>query len=160
MPWNALADRILTGGKRKKELEVENQSEYAQWVSELYSEIEVFVKRVNALDLSEVEGREQFYEFGERFSERLQELRNRSQSSAVPTEVLIQLEELIEQIDETSPGAAASVVYMGDDPLKKAKMEQERKERREERTEEVRKERDMIANEIQELTAAFDEYTP
>lgn len=69
--------------KKEKEIEVENQSEYEQWVSELYSEIEVFVKRVNALDLGESGDREKFYEFIKRFSDRLGDLRERSEASGL-----------------------------------------------------------------------------
>jgi len=157
MPWNALADRILTRSKRKKELEVENQSEYDQWISELHSEIEVFVKRVNNLDLSETEGRDQFYNFAGRLSDRLLELRERSESSAAPAEALIQLEELIEKINETSSQIHVSVSYIGDDPIEKAKREKKRKEREREKTERAREKRDAIADKIQELTAAFEE---
>lgn len=157
MPWNALADRILTGSKRKKELEVENQSEYDQWVSELYSEIEVFVKRVNNLDLSEAEGRDQFYNFAESLCDRLRELRERSESSDAPAEALIQLEELIEKINETSSKIHVSVAYIGNDPFEKARREKKKKEREREKTERAREKRDAIADKIQELTAAFEE---
>lgn len=157
MPWNALADRILTGSKRKKELEVENQSEYDQWVSELYSEIEVFVKRVNNLDLSEAEGRDRFYNFAERLSDRLLEVRERSESSAAPAEALIQLEELIEKTNKTSSQVHVSVSYIGNDPFEKAKREKKRKEREREKTEKARMKRDAIADKIQELNAAFEE---
>ncbi|AAV44717.1 unknown (plasmid) [Haloarcula marismortui ATCC 43049] len=159
MPWNALADRILTGSKRKKELEVENQSEYDQWVSELYSEIEVFVKRVNNLNLSEAEGRDQFYNFAGRLSDRLLELRERSESSAAPAEALIQLEELIEKINESSSKIHVSVAYIGEDPFEKARREKKREEREREKSKKAREKRDAIADKIQQLTAAFEEDT-
>jgi len=159
MPWNALADRILTGSKRKKELEVENQSGYDQWVSELYSEIEVFVKRVNNLNLSEAEGRDQFYNFAGKLSDRLLELRERSESSAAPAEALIQLEELIEKINESSSEVHVSVAYIGENSFEKARREKKRKEREREKTEKAREKRDTIADKIQQLTAAFEEDT-
>jgi len=157
MPWNALADRILTGSKRKKELEVENQSGYDQWVSELYSEIEVFVKRVNNLNLSEAEGRDQFYNFAGKLSDRLLELRERSESSAAPAEALIQLEELIEKINESSSEVHVSVAYIGENSFEKARREKKRKEREREKTKKAREKRDAIADKIQQLTAAFEE---
>ncbi|AWB28360.1 hypothetical protein [Halococcoides cellulosivorans] len=156
MPWNALTDRILTGSKRKKILEVENQSEYDQWVSELFSEIGVFVKRVNDLDLSQAEDRAQFDNFAEKFSDRLLELRKRSESSSAPTETLIQLEELVEKIDETSSQMAFTSVYCGDDPFEKARLEKKRKEREGENTERAREKRDALADEIQELITTFE----
>jgi DNA repair exonuclease SbcCD ATPase subunit len=159
MPWNALADRILTGSKRKEELEVENQSAYDQWLSELHSEIEVFVKRVNNLNLSEAEGRDQFYNFAGRLSDRLLELRERSESSAAPAEALIQLEELIEKINESSSKTHVSVAYIGEDPFEKARREKKRKEREREKTEKAREKRDTTADKIQQLTAAFEEGT-
>lgn len=157
MPWDALANRILTEGNRKKELEVEKQSEYAQWVSEIYSEIEVFVKRVNNLGLSNSEDRDQFYDFAERLSDRLSELRDRSESSTAPAEVLIQLEELIEKVDENSSQAVVSVAYLGNDPVKKARHEKKMKKRERERAEKAREQRDLIADEIQELNDVFEE---
>ena len=158
MPWNALANRILAGSKRKKEIEVENQSDYDQWVSELYSEIEVFVKRVNTLNLEEASDREKFYEFVKRFSDRLQDLRERSEASGAPAEALIELEKLVEVMNESSSSKVhVSVAYIGDDPFKKAKREKKREERKQERIEQLREKRDKIAGQIQELTSAFDE---
>ena len=156
MPWNTLAGRILTGSNGKNELEVENRSEYDQWVSELYSEIEVFVKRVNGLDLSEAKGRDQFYNFAGRLSDRLLELRERSESSAAPAEALIQVEELIEKINESSSKIHVSVAYIGEDPFEKARREMKRKKREREKTEKAREKRDAIADKIQQLTAAFE----
>lgn len=156
MPWNALADRILAGSNRKKEIEIENQSEYDQWVSEVYSEIEVFVKRVNALDLEESEDRSKFYDFAGRLSDRLRELRERSESSGAPAEALIQLEELIEQINESSSEIAVSVAYIGDDPFEKARREKKRKESERERTERAREKRDEIAGKIREFNDALE----
>jgi len=156
MAWNDLADRVLADSNRKREIEIENRSEYDQWVSELYSEMEVFVKRVNGLDLSEAGGRDQFYNFAGRLSDRLLELRERSESSAAPAEALIQLEELIEKINESSSQIHVSVAYIGEDPFEKARREKKRKEREREKTEKAREKRDAIADKIQQLTAAFE----
>lgn len=157
MPWNALANRILAGSKRRKEIEVENRSDYDQWASELYSEIEVFVKRVNALDLEESGDRSKFYELAGRLSDCLQDLRERSESSGTPAEALIQLEKLIEQINNTSSQVHVSVAYIGDDPFEKARREKKRKKREQEKIERAREKRDEIADKIQQLTAAFEE---
>jgi hypothetical protein len=157
MPWNALADRILAGGKRKKEIEVENQSEYEEWVSELRSEIEVFVKRVNSLDLEEAGDRDKFYDFVKRFSDRLGDLRERSEASGASAEALIRLEELIEELNESSSKVHVSVAYIGDDPFEKARREKKSKEREQEKIEQLREKRDRIAGQIQELTSSFDE---
>lgn len=158
MPWNALADRILAGSKRKKEIEVENRSEYDEWVSELYSEIEVFVKRVNALDFEEAGDRDKFYEFVERFSDRLRDLRERNEASGASAEALIQLEKLVEVMNESSSSKIhVSVAYLGDDPFEKRKRERKREERRQEKIEALREKRDEIAGQIQELTSAFDQ---
>jgi hypothetical protein len=157
MPWNALANRILADSKRRKEIEVENQSDYDQWVSELYSEIKVFVKRVNALDLEESSDRSKFYEFAGRLSDRLQDLRERSESSGAPAEALIRLEELIEQINNTSSQVHVSVAYIGDDPFERARREKKKKRREQEKIERAREKRDEIGDNIQQLTAAFEE---
>ena len=157
MPWNALVNRILAGSKRRKEIELENQSDYDQWVSELYSEIEVFVKRINALDLEGASDRSKFYEFAGRLSDRLQNLRERSESSGAPAEALIQLEELIEEINNTSSRVHVSVSYIGDDPFEKARREKKRKKREQEKIEQAREKRDKIADKIQQLSAAFEE---
>lgn len=157
MPWNALANRILAGSKRKQEIEVENQSDYDRWLSELYSEIEVFVKRVNTLDLEEAEQRDKFSEFVGRLSERLEDLRERSEASGAPAEALIRLEELIEELTESSSKVHVSVSYIGDDPFERAKREKKREEREQEKIEQLREKRDEIANKIQEVTSALEE---
>lgn len=160
MPWNALVNRILAGSKRKKEIKVENHSDYSQWLSELYSEIEVFVKRVNALDLEETEQRDKFYEFVGRLSNRLEDLRERSEASGAPAETLIRLEELIEELNESSSKVHVSVAYIGDDPFEKARREKKREERKQEKIEQLREKRDEIADQIQEVTSALEEDEP
>ena len=156
MAWNALVDRILAGSKKRKELEVENQSEYDQWVSEVDSEIEVFVKRVNRLDLGTADGRSKFYGFIGRFSTRLRELRERSESSGASAEALIQLEELIEEMNSSASDVSVSVAYLGDDPVEKARRERKRKKRRQEKAEKAREKRDEIANHIHDVTSALE----
>lgn len=160
MPWNALANRILSGSKRQKEIEVENQSDYDRWLSELYSEIEVFVKRVNALDLEEAEQRDKFYEFVGRFSDRLRDLRERREASGAPAEALIRLEELIEELTESSSKVHVSVAYIGDDPFEKAKRETKRKEREQEKIVQLREKRDEIAEQIQKVNSALGQEEP
>jgi len=161
MSWGAIVNQILAGSKRRRELAVESQSEYEQWISEIDSEIEVFVKRVNGLDLSESEDRDQFYDITEGLSDDLQELRERSESAAAPAELLIQLEELIEKTSETPTHIGATVAHLGNNPAEKARreiQEQKKHEKKEEkRTDEAREKRDAIAEEIQALTAAFEE---
>ncbi len=107
--------------------------------------------------MSEAEGRDQFYNFAGRLSDHLLELRERSESSTAPTEALIQLEELIEKINETSSQIHVSVAYIGNNPFEKAKREKKRQEGEREKTERAREKRDAIADMIQELTAAFEE---
>jgi chromosome segregation ATPase len=153
-------NRILAGSTRKKEIEVENQSDYDRWLSELYSEIEVFVKRVNALNLEETEQRAKFYEFVGRFSERLEDLRERSEASGAPAEALIQLEELIEELTESSSEVHVSVAYIGDDPFEKARQEKKREERKQEKIEQLREKRDEIADKIQGVMSAVKENDP
>ena len=155
-----MVSRILAGSKRKKEIEVENQSDYSQWMSELYSEIEVFVKRVNALDLEEAEHRDKFYEFIGRLSDRLEDLRERREASGAPAEALIRLEELIEELTESSSRVHVSVAYIGDDPFEKAKREKKREEREQEKIEQLREKRDDIADQIQKVTSALEEDEP
>lgn len=139
---------------------MENQSDYSQWLSELYSEIEVFVKRVNALDLEETEQRDKFYEFVGRLSDRLEDLRERSEASGAPAEALIRLEELIEVLTESSSKVHVSVAYIGEDPLEKARREKKREEREQEKIEQLREKRDEIADQIQEVTSALEEDEP
>lgn len=134
---------------------MENQSDYSQWLSELYSEIEVFVKRVNDLNLEEAEQQEEFYEFVARLSDRLEDLRERSEASGAPAEALIRLEELIEELTESSSKIHVSTAYIGEDPFEKAKREKKREEREKEKIEQLREKRDEIADKIQEVTSAL-----
>ena len=159
MSWKSLVDTFLAGKKREKEIEVENQSEYEEWVSELYSEIEVFVNRVNDLDLEESEDRHKLFSLIGRFSDRFYELRERSEASDAPTEALIKLEELIERMNNASAPAAATVAYLGDDPFKKARRERKREEREKKQIKRVRKERDEIADYIQRVMDSFERDT-
>jgi len=85
------------------------------------------VKRVNSLDLTASEDRSKLYEFAGRLSARLNDLRERSESSSAPAEALIKLEELIEQINDTSSQVHVSVAYIGNDPFEKARREKKRK---------------------------------
>lgn len=162
-PWdglvNSLADRMFAGSKRRKEIDAEIESEYDQWASELRSEILVFVKRVKALDLEESNDRHRFYEFVKRFSERLRDLRERSEASNASAEALIRLEELIEELNESSSKVHVSVALFGGDPFKKARWEKRKKERYRERIEQARKKMDNIADQIQELISAFDVFS-
>lgn len=139
---------------------MENQSDYDRWLSELYSEIEVFVKRVNALDVEEAEQRDKFYKFVGRLSDRLEDLRERSEASGAPAEALIRLEELIEDLTESSSKAHVSVAYTGDDPFEKARREKKREEREQEKIERLREKRDEIADQIQKVTSALKEDEP
>lgn len=157
MAWSSLVDTVLAGTKRQQEIEVENQSEYDQWRSELYSEIEVFVKRVNSLDLEESEDRSQMYEFIEKFSNRVQDLRERSEASSAPTEALIELDSLIEELNDTSAPIAVATVSLSRDPIKKARNRRRREEREQNRIEHAREHRDEVADKIQEVNSAFDE---
>ena len=156
MPWKSLVDTFLAGKKREKEIEVESQSDYDEWLSELYSEIEVFVKRVNSLDLEETEQRTKLYEFIDKFSERLQDLREQSESSGAPATALIELDKLVEILEDTSAPIPVATVTLHDDPFKKAKQKQRREEREKEDIERARGERDTIANQIQDLTLALE----
>lgn len=157
MAWSSLVDTVLAGTKRQQEIEVENQSEYDQWRSELYSEIEVFVKRVNSLDLEESEDRSQMYEFIEKFSDRVQNLRERSEASSAPTEALIKLDSLIEELKDTSAPIAVATATLSRNPVKKARHRKRREEREQNRIEHAREQRDKVADKIQEVNTAFDE---
>jgi hypothetical protein len=156
MVWDALANRVLAGSNRKKEIQVEKQSEYDQWTSEIHSEIAVFVRRVNNLYLNHSEDRSKFYEFADRLSDRLQDLRERSESSGAPPEALIKLEELVETINNNSSDVSVSVAYIGDDPFKKARREEERQQREQERIERTYEKRERIAESIEQFTAVLD----
>ena len=156
MSWKSLVDTFLAGKKREKEIEVENQSDYDKWLSELYSEIEVFVKRVNNLDLEESEERGKFYDFIGKFSTRLQDLRERSESSGAPATALIEMDELVETLEDTSAPISVAVASLDNDPFKKARRERRRKKREQNKIERARERRDEIANQIQEVTSALE----
>lgn len=137
---------------------MENQSDYDRWLSELHSEIEVFVKRVNALNLEESSDRSKFYKFVGRFSDRLKDLRERSEASGGPAEALIRLEQLIEVMTESSSSKIhVSVAYIGDDPFEKAKREKKSEKRRQEQIEQLREKREEIADQIQDVMDAFED---
>ena len=157
MPWSSLVDTVLAGTKRQQEIEVENQSEYDQWRSELYSEIEVFVKRVNSLDLEESEDRSKMYDFMEKFSNRVQDLRERSEASSAPTEALIELDSLVEELEDTSAPIAVATATLSRNPAKKARQRKRREEREQNRIEHAREQRDKVADQIQVVNSAFDE---
>lgn len=156
MSWKSLVDTFLAGTKREREIEVENQSDYDKWLSELYSEIEVFVKRVNNLDLEESEERGKFYDFIGKFSTRLQDLRERSESSGAPATALIEMDELVEMLEDTSAPISVAVASLDNDPFKEARRERRRKEREQNKIERARDRRDEIANQIQQVTSALE----
>lgn len=156
MPWNALADNILSESRRRQELEVEEQSEYQRWRNELYTETRVFVKRVNDLDLSNSEERTRFYELRKDFAESIEQLRSRSETSKAPVEALIEIEELNELLLDTTSRISATVAYLGNDPFKKMKREKEEKEREQRRTDEAVEDKNEIAKKIQSLNSCFD----
>lgn len=151
MAWNSLVDTLLAGPKREREIKVEAQSEYEQWVSELYSELQVFVKRVNDLDLEEASDRDKLFSLIEQFAARFEDLRNRREAASAPADALITLEELIERMDNTATPIAATVAYLGDDPFEKARREKKEEEREKKEIERVRNERDEIAEYIRRV---------
>lgn len=157
MPWNALVDNILTENRRRQELEVEKQSEYQRWMNELHTEIRVFVKRVNDLDLSNPEERTRFYQFRKNFAESIEELRNRSETAKAPVEALIEMEELNELLLDTTSRISATVAYLGNDPFKKMKRKKKEKEREQRRTDEAEEDKNEIAEQIESLSSCFEE---
>lgn len=157
MPWNALANNILTENRRRQELEVEKQSEYQQWRNELGSEIHVFVKRTNRLDVDDSDDRYQFYELTDKFAPRFQELRNRSEASNAPPEALIEIEELVELLDDTLPPASIGIVSLDPSPAERRRQKQRRKERKQRRKKKVQNEMDEIAEKIRSLNTCFEE---
>jgi len=156
MSWKSLVDTVLAGKKREKEIKVENQSDYDKWLSEFYSEIEVFVKRVNNLDLEESEERDKFYDFIGKFSTRLQNLRERSESSGAPTAALIEMDALVETLEDTSAPISVAVASLDNDPFKEPRRERRRKEREQNKIKRVRDRLDEIANQIQDITSALE----
>ena len=150
-------DGLLAGDNRKKELETENQSAYGVWRSELHGEFEVFVARVNDLHLDEPSDQQTFYSLINRFASAFRDLRDRSEASAAPTKALIRLEELIEEMDDTSAPVQVSVAYIGSDPFKKASREKRREEHEQKDIERVREIRDEIADRIHDVIVALDE---
>jgi hypothetical protein len=157
MVWDALAERILAGSTRKQEIDVEKQSEYEQWRSELDSKIKVFVKRVDGLDLEESEDRAQLYDLIDTLSSRVQTLTERSETSSAPTEVLIELDKLVELLEDTSAPIRVGTVSLRNDPFKQARQKKQREEREQERIEKAHEQLDEIADQIQEVFQGFDD---
>ena len=156
MAWRSLLNTVLAGTKREQEIAVENRSNYDQWLDELYSEIEVFVKRVNALNLEETEDRDQFYEFIDKFSSRMEQLRARSETSHSPAEVLIDLEELIELLQNISAPVALYSLNVNESAWEKKQRQQREKERERDRIERVRSDRENVANQVESLNEALN----
>lgn len=156
MAWRSLLNTVLAGTKREQEIAVENRSGYDQWLDELYSEIEVFVKRVNGLNLEEAEDRDQFYEFIDKFSSRMEQLRARSETSHSPAEVLIGLEELIELLQNTSAPVAVYSLNVNESAWEKKQRQQREKKRERDRIERVRSDRENVANQVENLNKALD----
>lgn len=149
-------DTFLAGKKREKEIVVESQSDYAEWVDEVYTEIKVFVRRVNGLDLKESDDRHKLFSLTSKFAVRFRELRERSEASDAATDALIKLEELVERMDNASAPAAVTVATLSNDPFKKARMEKKREKREKKQIKRVHQEREEIAGKIQEVTAALE----
>jgi hypothetical protein len=96
------------------------------------------VKRINSLDLEESEDRSKMYDFIEKFSNRVQNLRERSEASSAPTEALIELDSLVEALEDTSAPIAVATVTLSKDPAKKARQRKWREEREQNRIEHAR----------------------
>jgi len=157
MPWESLASTFLAGKKRKEEIEAENQSEYDQWVSSIYSEIRVFVKRVNGLDLEEASDRDELYELINQFADRFSDLRERSESAGAPVDALIKMDEMIDRMKDSSSPIAVGMASWSRDPMKKARHEKRREKDRAKRVKRVRDERNEIAEKIEDFTAELEE---
>lgn len=156
MPWNAITDAVLSGSKRQQEIEVEERSEYQNWRNELGSEIQVFVKRTNRLDINDSDDQYKFYDLTDKFAERIDDLRERSEASKAPTEALIELEELVEFLEDPSAPLAAAVVTFDPSPYEKIRKQKEAERRNQERVEKVQSDLDQVAEKIQAVNQGFE----
>lgn len=156
MLWDQIADTLLSGKKRKEEIEVETESGYSQWRSELYAEIKVMVKRMNDLNLSDDGERRQFYSLTGKYAPRFQELRNRSEASNAPVQALIEIDELVETLNGISPPTSVTLSYLNPSPAQKQQQERRRKERKQRKKEQTQEYMDQIAEKLSEVNNSFD----
>lgn len=157
MPWNAIANALLSDRKREQELGVEIQSEYENWRREVYTELEIFVKRVNDLNLEESEERTMFYDLTDKFSPRFEDLRTRSEASNTPVDALIEIEKLVELLEDISPPLVVTTSTLNPTPVEKKRQEKRRKERHQRHIEKVETEMDKIAEQIKTVNNNFDQ---
>jgi len=138
-------------------MDAEYESDYKQWRAELYSEIAVFIKRINSLDLEDSADRKQMYSFIEEYSNRFQELRYKSEASSASTESLIELEKLIELLNSISELTVVSIINLDPTPAERRRQEKRRREKKEEQIEEARDQLEEIEDKIQDLDDTFEE---
>jgi len=148
MVLDSLVDTVLKGVKRSQELRKERQFEYAQWMDEVESELEVFLNRTKKLNADNRDDREEFYNHANQLKNRLEGLRERSTVAEAPAAAIIELEDLIEILKDTNRGG---VFYTSMNPSEEeiARNEQKSEERASEDVERVLKQ-------IEQFTENFE----
>jgi chromosome segregation ATPase len=159
MPLKSVVDTVLAPLRRKAELYAEEKSEYSTWISELKSETEVFLERVEHLDFDEAEDRDKLYEMVDQFQERIKAIREKPMASKAPNEVLLKLDELHETLDESSAPIPATLAYVGKsrNPFEAARRRKREEERQQRRIDRVSSDLEEIEVKIREVTSAFDD---
>lgn len=155
MPWGTLVDHFLAENRRKREIEVESDARYGEWLEQAESMIQVFVKRVNDLNFDDSADLSRFYELIENLSSRAEDLRESTDASKAPANSLVKLEELVELLNETTQPPASGVVTINETPFERAKRKEREREKEQERIGWAIQDREKIANKIQIFLDSF-----
>ncbi|WP_152424958.1 hypothetical protein [Natronococcus jeotgali] len=156
MALESLIDTALAGFKRSRELEAENRSEYKQWHSELESELEVFLYRAKEMNLEESSDRHEFYDYIEKFENRLRSLRSRSEASEAPTQALVEIENLVDLAENTDRPVYAVSVNFKETPLERQRREKKEEERNQRLKKRIEGEVTEFVQQIELVRNAFE----
>lgn len=141
MSGSGLLDTVLASQQRVQEAEVERDDAFLTWVRRLNTESEVLLKRIKALDFSEGEDRDAFYELIGKMRERFKELRERDEIGEVPIDVVMKFDDLLEELEGTSQPAVVAVTTLGSKTPAQRERDKRRRKEREERHERIANER-------------------
>ncbi|WP_256403871.1 hypothetical protein [Halorubrum salinum] len=141
MSGSGLLDTVLASQQRVQEAEVERDDAFLTWVRRLNTESEVLLKRIKALDFSEGEDRDAFYELIGKMRERFKELRERDEIGEVPIDVVMKFDDLLEELEGTSQPAVVAVTTLGSKTPAQRERDKRRRKEREEKHERIANER-------------------
>jgi hypothetical protein len=160
MVLSAALNAVLSKKKRQQQLSAENQNEYTRWKSDVYSELEVFIRRVSDIDPSDSDDRTEFYKQTDRLHDRLTALRDQSVSSSAPTSGLIKLEDLVDNLDDLSAAIRPYSYNLNETPAQERRREEMREELEEQDAEQACEEIEALGTQIQSLLSALEGEQP